>query len=93
MKKCIVLVMCILTTLMLGCSPSEPTVKEIERGFREMVYEESNGVLRAGEVRVKKTGRGLYMIRFSCIGPTGSPLWFNGEARLDDEGAIHYYTD
>ena len=85
----------VLCGALLGCSPSEPSLSEIEQNCKAVFLSEAGIPSQYHNnftVKAKKVGSGRWRITMTAE-RFGQSRSLNGFAVMDSNGDIHYYTD
>lgn len=76
-----------------GCDSNEPSLSEIENGFRYSFSRDTGIPESRISARAKKLGSGRWAIKSTTTRYDGARRSLNATAIMDENGDIHYYTD
>ncbi len=78
---------------MCGCGGGEPSVGEIERGFKRSFASQTGISASSMRVRARRLGHGRWAVRMTATRADGMSRSLDATAVMDERGDIHYYTD
>ena len=92
MKKSII-TLAMFTICLCGCGSGEPSLSEIEDGFRMSFASQTGMPASSMHVKAKRLEKGRWAVRMTATRYDGQSRSLDATAVMDENGDIHYYTD